>query len=77
MVLGLQLARVRKILLDLLSHNYKRLRSIIKPYYKKPEIKEWLWTRDLTRLARCLHIISILSETKVYLFWSRDWLEYA
>ena len=67
--------RVREILLDLPSHYYKRLRSGMKPYYKKPEIREWLWTRDLPRLAKCIHIISVLSETKVYLFWSRDWLK--
>ena len=66
---------VREIILDLPTHYYKRLRSGQKPYYKKPEIREWLWTRGLPRLAKCLHIVSVLSETKVYLFWSREWLE--
>ena len=70
-----EVGEVREILLDLPTHYYKRLRSGIKPYYKKPEMREWLWTRDLPRLAKCLHIISVLSKTKVYLFWSRDWLK--
>jgi len=32
-------------------------------------------SHDLKGLARCLKIINILSKTKVYLFWCRDWLE--
>ena len=67
--------KVREILLDLPAHYYKRLMSGIKPYYKRPEMREWLWRQDLHRLAKSLRILSVLSETKVYLFWCRDWIE--
>jgi hypothetical protein len=56
--------RVRKILLSV-------------PYYKREEMREWLWEQNLRSLAKRLHTLSILSETKVYLFWSRDWMEVA
>ena len=67
--------KLRETLLDLPTNYYKRLRSGMKPYYKKSEFREWLWSRDLPRLAKCIHILSVLSETKVYLFWCRDWIE--
>jgi len=31
-------------------------------------------TPNLKRVAKTLENLSVLSETKVYLFWSRDWL---
>jgi ABC-type lipoprotein export system ATPase subunit/GNAT superfamily N-acetyltransferase len=63
---------VREILLSVPA--YKRIRSGQEPYYKKEEMREWLWEQDLQSLAKRLQILSILSETKVYLFWSRDWI---
>ena len=38
-------------------------------------MSEWLWEQDREGLAKCVRIPSVLSETKVYLFWSRDWME--
>ena len=64
---------VREILLSVPF--YKRIRSGQQPYYTKQEMRKWLWEQDLRSLAKRLQILSILSETKVYLFWSRDWLE--
>jgi len=65
--------RVREILLSVPA--YKRIRSGGEPYYKKEEMRKWLWEQDLQSLAKRLQILSVLSETKVYLFWCRDWLE--
>lgn len=67
--------KVREILLDLPTYYYKRLMSGSKPYYKKHEMRDWFWKQDITRLAKCLKILSVLSETKVYLFWCQDWME--
>jgi len=64
--------RIREILLSVPA--YKRIRSGQNPYYKKEEMRKWLWEQDLQSLAKRLQILSVLSETKVYLFWSRDWM---
>ena len=66
--------RVREILLGVKPHYYKRLMSKGRPYVKKAEMREWVWSQPRERLSRCLSILNVLSETKVYLFWSRDWL---
>ena len=70
-----EIERIREIILSLEGSHHKRMRGGRKPYWKKHEMREWIWSRDLKGLARCLKIINILSETKVYLFWCRDWLE--
>jgi len=64
---------VKGILIDVGSHYYKRLMSSDRPYVRKAEFREWLWEQPRDRLSRCLRILSILSETKVYLYWCRDW----
>ena len=66
--------QVREILLCVKTHYYKRLMSTGKPYVKKAQMKRWLSEQPRERLARCLSILSVLSETKVYLYWSRDWI---
>jgi len=66
---------VRETLLGVKPHYYKRLRSGGGPYVKRAEMREWLWGQPPGRLSRCLAILSVLAETKAYLFWSRDWLE--
>ena len=65
---------VREILLDVGAHYYKRLMSTGRPYVRKAEFREWLRDQPRERFARCLSILSVLSETKVYLYWCRDWL---
>jgi len=70
-----QVERVKEILLGVKPHYYKRLMSTGRPYVKKAKFKDWLSKQPWDRLSRCLSILSILSETKVYLFWSRDWLD--
>jgi GNAT superfamily N-acetyltransferase len=69
-----QVDEVREILIDVGAHYYKRLISA-HPYVSKAEFREWIWEQPRERLARCLSILSVLSETKVYLYWCRDWIE--
>lgn len=65
---------VREILLGVNSQYYKRLMSTGRPYVRKAEFREWLRVQRRERFGRCLAILSVLGETKAYLFWSRDWL---
>jgi len=37
--------------------------------------REWLWEQPRERFDRCLTILSVLGETKVFLFWSWDWVK--
>ena len=64
--------RTREILLDIPSVYYKRLSSRNKPYIQKAEMTERLSDQPREKLAHILHILSVLSETKVYLYWSPD-----
>jgi len=61
--------QVRLILLGVPSIYYRRLRRGGRPYYKREEMRQWLWAQGLPSLARSLAALSVLSETKVYLFW--------
>jgi len=68
-----EIDKVREILLTV--PYYKRFISGQKPYYRREEIRKWLWNQDLPSLAKRLKTLSVLSETKVYLFWSQGWLK--
>ena len=68
-------ARVREILLGVKAHYYKQLTSTGQPYVMKADMKKWFSEQPRERLSRCLSILIVLSETKFYLFWSRDWLK--
>jgi len=70
-----QFFEVGRILLNVGTHYYKRLMSTGRPYASKAEFREWLHNQPRKRFARCLSILSVLSETKVYLYWCRDWIE--
>jgi len=70
-----QFSEVGRILLNVGAHYYKRLMSTGRPYVGKTDFKEWLWNQPRERFARVLSILSVLSETKVYLYWCRDWME--
>jgi GNAT superfamily N-acetyltransferase len=61
--------QVRLVLLGVPSIYYRRLRRGGRPYYKREEMREWLWEQGLASLAKSLVALSVLSETKVYLFW--------
>jgi len=68
---------VGEAIFDVSSHYFKRLSrgGAGRAYVKRSEMREWLWNQGRKSLAKTIRIISILSETKVYLFWSRDWVE--
>ena len=70
---------MREILLGVSSHYYKRLSrgwyDSGQPYIRKAWMREWLWEQDRENMAKSIRILSVISETKVYLFWSRDWME--
>lgn len=67
-----EINEVREILLGVSTHYYKRLMSTGRPYVRKAEFRDWVATQPRERLSHCLSIFSVLRETKVYLFWSRD-----
>ena len=71
----IQVDQVREALLGVSTHYSKRLMSTGHPYVRKAEMREWVAAQPRERFARSLAILSILSETKVYLYWSRDWME--
>ena len=66
-----QVEKVRQIILEVPSNYYKRFWGGGKPYYKKQETLELLEKQTLERLASCLHTLTVLSETKAYVFWSQ------
>ena len=67
--------QVRLVLLGVPSIYYRRLRRGGRPYYKREEMRGWLWAQGLPSLARSLAVLSVLSETKVYLFWENPELK--
>ncbi len=70
-----QVGEIREALLGVDRAYYKRVMSSDRPYIGKPEFTEFVRTQPVERLARCLKILSVLSETKAYLYWCRDWTE--
>ena len=68
--------KVREAIFGVSSHYFKRLSrgGAGRAYVKKEEMRKWLWNQGRESLAKTIRILSILSETKVYLFWTRDWM---
>ncbi len=69
-----QIDKVREALLSVSTSYYKRLMSSGKPYVTNAKFREWLSEQPLARLGRCLSILSVLNQTKAYLYWCRDWV---
>jgi len=69
------LACVHEALLGVDRHYYRRLARAQSPYLKKTDFVEWLGAADTGSLAWSLQILSILAQTKAYLYWCRDWTE--
>jgi len=65
----------REILLGVKGHYYKRLMSTGRPHVRREEFREWLYVQPRERLARSLAILSVLNQSKAYLYWCRDWIE--
>jgi GNAT superfamily N-acetyltransferase len=68
---------VREALHGASTHYFKRLSrgGAGRAYVRKADMGEWLRNQGRGSLAKSIRILSIISETKVYLFWSRDWME--
>ena len=71
------LACVHEALLGVDGHYHRRLARVHAPYMRKAEFREWLAAADMESLAWSLQILGVLSQTKAYLYWCRDWLSRA
>ena len=67
------LACVHEALLGVDRHYYRRLARAQAPYLNKTGFVEWLSAADAGSLAWSLQILGVLSQTKAYLYWCRDW----
>ena len=67
------LAAVHEALLGVDRHYYRRLARAQTIYLKKTDFNEWLAAADAGSLAWSLQILGVLSQTKAYLYWCRDW----
>jgi len=70
-----EMERAREILLGVTTQYYKRMISSGKPYVKKAEFRDWLHEAPRERLGRVLATLSVLGQSKAYLYWSQDWLD--
>jgi len=68
-------AAVHEALLRVDGHYRRRLARVSDPYLRKTDFKEWLAAADTESLAWSLQILGVLSQTKAYLYWCRDWGE--
>jgi len=68
-------AAVHEALLRVDGHYRRRLARVSDPYLRKTDFKEWLEAADKGSLAWSLQILGVLSQTKAYLYWCRDWGE--
>jgi len=66
--------RVKEVLRKVSSQYNKRLARKCKPYVRKQEYLEWLSDQPPESLAKTLRTLSILNQTKAYLYWCSDWL---
>jgi GNAT superfamily N-acetyltransferase len=67
-----QIRSLRTMLLSISTIYYKRLSRNSRPYVKRAEFKAWLDEQPNPSLARTLATLSILSQTKAYLYWSKE-----
>jgi ABC-type transport system involved in cytochrome c biogenesis ATPase subunit/GNAT superfamily N-acetyltransferase len=67
-----QIRSLRAMLLGISTIYYKRLSRNSRPYVKRAEFKAWLDEQPNSSLARTLATLSILGQTKAYLYWSNE-----
>lgn len=67
-----QVAKVKQTLLSVSNIYYKRLASSGKAFLTRKDFHETLAKVTTEKLAQMLSALSILNQTKIYLFWSRD-----
>jgi len=63
---------VRDTLSRVSSGYNKRIARKSQPYMRKAEYHEWLEEQGAESLAKAISTLSILSQTKAYLYWCRD-----
>ncbi|MFH2111045.1 MAG: GNAT family N-acetyltransferase [Candidatus Bathyarchaeota archaeon] len=66
-------AQVSQVLLGVANSYYKRLARKRTAYVKRDEFEAWLKVQDDASLAYTLKNLSILNQTKAYLYWCKDW----
>jgi len=64
---------VRHALSRVNSTYFKRIARKDQPYLRKAEYLGWLEVQGAESLARAIYTLNVLSQTKAYLYWSRDW----
>ncbi len=71
------LEAVRDALLGVAPYLYRRLIATDRfgAFVRRRQMREWLGEADLEALSRCLKRLNVLSQTKAYLYWCRDWME--
>ena len=67
-----QIGAVKRVLLTVSSGFYKRIAGKTQPFVKKAEFIRILEEADIKKLARMLRRLSVLAQTKVYLFWENQ-----
>ena len=68
---------VRDALLGVAPYLYRRLIATDRygAFVRRHQMSEWLGEADLEALAKCLRRLNVVSQTKAYLYWCRDWME--
>jgi len=66
-----QIAQVKQALLGVSNIYYKRLATTGQPFLKQTDFEKTLKSTTLQKLAQMLSTLSVLNQTKVYLFWSK------
>jgi len=64
-----QTSQVKQALLSVANIYYKRLASAGKAFLTRVDFEKTLETAQLGKLAQMLSALSVLNQTKVYLFW--------
>jgi len=64
-----QVAEVKQALLSVSSFYYRRLAAVGQVFLTRTDFEKTLRSATLEKLAQMLSVLSVLNQTKVYLFW--------
>ena len=70
---AMEMETLRSILKKVSSQYYRRLSRQSRPYVRKQEYIDWLDEQDEMGLSKTLKTLSVLAQSKVYLYWCMDW----
>jgi hypothetical protein len=68
-----QVAEVKQALLSVSNIYYKRLASAGQAFLTRADFEKTLKSTTLEKLAQMLSALSVLTQTKVYLFWKNPY----